>query len=167
MKKSSPRSTQLPTSRHLLSPSQPLVVTSVTHIHTSNNRLWSPLAYGLGGKNTSLWPLCMYFFVVVTIKAKLLPWSSGCSWFHGIGVYSSYFACKQVGDTEKRPKREMHSACSKKTAARPSSSVPSSKSPARLLLCDLSTKLACPSCTETMLVPAAWKKRPTDYLWPG
>ena len=30
MKKSSPGSTQLPTSRHLLSPSQPLIVTSVT-----------------------------------------------------------------------------------------------------------------------------------------
>ena len=34
VKKSSPGSTQLPTSRHLLSPSQPLTVTSVTHIHT-------------------------------------------------------------------------------------------------------------------------------------
>ena len=50
MKKSSPGSTQLPTSRHLLSPSQPLIVTSVTRI----NRLWSPLAYGLGGNNR-LW----------------------------------------------------------------------------------------------------------------
>ena len=54
VKKSSQGSTQLPTSRHLLSPSQPLIVTSVTyipyiHTHTSNNRLWSPLAYGLGG----------------------------------------------------------------------------------------------------------------------
>ena len=48
MKKSSPGSTQLPTSRHLLSPSQPLIVTSVTYIHTSNDRLWGPLAYGLG-----------------------------------------------------------------------------------------------------------------------
>ena len=33
VKKSSPGSTQLPTSRHLLSPSQPLIVTSVTYIH--------------------------------------------------------------------------------------------------------------------------------------
>ena len=49
VKKSSPGSTQLPTSRHLLSPSQPLIVTSVTYIHTRINRLWSPLAYGLGG----------------------------------------------------------------------------------------------------------------------
>ena len=51
VKKSSPGSTQLPTSQHLLSPSQPIIVTSVTYIHTSNNRLWSPLAYGLGGNN--------------------------------------------------------------------------------------------------------------------
>ena len=34
---------------YLLSPSQPLIVTRVTYIHTSNNSLWSPLAYGLGG----------------------------------------------------------------------------------------------------------------------
>ena len=33
VKKPSPGSTQLPTSRHLLSPSQPLIVTSVTHIY--------------------------------------------------------------------------------------------------------------------------------------
>ena len=53
--KSSPGSTQLPTSRHLLSPSQPHnIVTCVTYIHTSINRLWSPLAYGLGGNNR-LW----------------------------------------------------------------------------------------------------------------
>ena len=53
VKKSSTGSKQLPTSRHLLSPSQPLIVTSVTHIHTyvhtRINRLWSPLAFGLGG----------------------------------------------------------------------------------------------------------------------
>ena len=46
VKKSSPGSTQLPTSRHLLSP---FTATSVTYIHTRINRLWSPLAYGLGG----------------------------------------------------------------------------------------------------------------------
>ena len=68
MKKSSPGSTQLPTSRHLLSPSQPLIVTSVTYIHTRINRLWSPLAYGLGGNNVMLkntpachfWPVFLY-----------------------------------------------------------------------------------------------------------
>ena len=57
VKKSSPGSTQLPTSRHLLSPSQPLIVTSVTYIHTRINRLWSPLAYGLGGNNRLWSPL--------------------------------------------------------------------------------------------------------------
>ena len=48
VKKSLPGSTQLPTSRHLLSP--PTCAT-MTHIHTRINRLWSPLAYGLGGNN--------------------------------------------------------------------------------------------------------------------
>ena len=40
MKKSSPGSTQLPTSRHLLSPSQPLIFTSVTYVHTSCQHIW-------------------------------------------------------------------------------------------------------------------------------
>ena len=39
VKKSSPGSTQLPTSRHLLSPSQPLIVTSVTYIHARTRSL--------------------------------------------------------------------------------------------------------------------------------
>ena len=50
MKKSSPGSTQLPTSRHLLSPSQPLIVTSVTYIHLII-ACGAPLAYGLGNNN--------------------------------------------------------------------------------------------------------------------
>ena len=54
VKKSSPGSTQLPTSRHLLSP--PTCAT-MTHIHTRINRLWSPLAYGLGGNNRLWSPL--------------------------------------------------------------------------------------------------------------
>ena len=39
------------TATHKPTSAQPLIVTSVTYIHTSNNRLWSPLAYGLGGNN--------------------------------------------------------------------------------------------------------------------
>ena len=64
VKKSSPGSTQLPTSRHLLSPH---IVTSMTHTHTHTpiNRLWSPLAYGLGGNKvtlpTSVEPKCSKF----------------------------------------------------------------------------------------------------------
>ena len=54
VKKSSPGSTQLPTSRHLLSP--PTCAT-MTHIHTPINRLWRPLAYGLGGNN-AFWQTC-------------------------------------------------------------------------------------------------------------
>ena len=54
VKKSSPGSTQLPTSRHLLSP--PTCAT-MTHTHTRINRLWSPLAYGLGGNNRLWSPL--------------------------------------------------------------------------------------------------------------
>ena len=50
VKKSSPGSTQLPTSRHLLSPPTCATMTH-THTHTRINRLWSPLAYGLGGNN--------------------------------------------------------------------------------------------------------------------
>ena len=54
VKKSSPGSTQLPTSRHLLSP--PTCAT-MTHTHTRINRLWSPLAYGQGGNNRLWSPL--------------------------------------------------------------------------------------------------------------
>ena len=58
VKKFSPGSTQVPTSRHLLSPH---IVTSMTHTHTYThtpiNRLWSPLAYGLGGNNRLWSPL--------------------------------------------------------------------------------------------------------------
>ena len=43
VKKSSPGSTQLPTSRHLLSPSQPLIVTSVTYIQQDRWSLWNPM----------------------------------------------------------------------------------------------------------------------------
>ena len=47
VKKCSPGSTQLPTSRHLLSPPH----SDLDDTHTRINRLWSPLAYGLGGNN--------------------------------------------------------------------------------------------------------------------
>ena len=54
VKKSSPGSTQLPTSRHLLSPPTCATMTLThTHIHTPINRLWSPLAYGQGGNKYS------------------------------------------------------------------------------------------------------------------
>ena len=45
------KATHKPTSAQPLSA---LIVTSVTYIHTSNNRLWSPLAYGLGGNKSLL-----------------------------------------------------------------------------------------------------------------
>ena len=56
VKKSSPGSTQLPTSRHLPSPPTCATMTH-THTHTRINRLWSPLAYGLGGNNRLWSPL--------------------------------------------------------------------------------------------------------------
>ena len=79
VKKSSPGSTQLPTSRHLLSPSQPLIVTSVTHthihtyIHTRINRLWSPLAYGLGGNNCFSFLTSLFLFLFVLCVFFLDP----------------------------------------------------------------------------------------------
>ena len=38
------------TATHKPTSAQPLIVTTMTHIHTSINRLWSPLAYGLAGQ---------------------------------------------------------------------------------------------------------------------
>ena len=38
------------TATHKPTSPQPLIVTTMTHIHTSVNRLWSPLAYGLAGQ---------------------------------------------------------------------------------------------------------------------
>ena len=56
MKKSSPGSTQLPTSRHLLSPSQPLIVTSVTYTHQVAHTHGAPQASCLQNPSPSLVP---------------------------------------------------------------------------------------------------------------
>ena len=39
-----------------------------TYIHTSNNRLWSPLAYGLGGNKLNI---TLYFFRIHLENAKV------------------------------------------------------------------------------------------------
>ena len=76
VKKSSPGSTQLPTSRHLLSPPTCATMTHThTHIHTRINRLWSPLAYGLGGNNR-LWSPLAYGLGGNKIRVYCPPVSS-------------------------------------------------------------------------------------------
>ena len=75
VKKSSPGSTQLPTSRHLLS--SPTVPRWHTHTYTPINRLWSPLAYGLWGNNYYSFHISALPSAECAVQAWLLCWVSG------------------------------------------------------------------------------------------